>query len=47
MDGIRQCRSSLLFAFSMTIAYGVKAPLDDSVFAAFAAALLLATIAQH
>lgn len=39
----------LLFAFAtaMSISYGIKEPLDYSVFAASAGALLLATTKQH
>jgi uncharacterized membrane protein YphA (DoxX/SURF4 family) len=37
----------LLYALTMTMAYGVKAPLDYSVFAAFAAALLIGVSANH
>lgn len=37
----------LLFAFAMAISYGVKEPLDYSVFAASAGALLLATMKRY
>ena len=36
-----------LFGISMAISFGIKSPLDYSVFSASAAALLLATSASH
>lgn len=37
----------LLFALAMSVSYGVKEPLDYSVFAASAGALLLATMSEY